>query len=379
MPNNIGILQPDKKVDGNSLMFMASPDMQILDKNGEFDQSKLIHIVPYAKVDSPRKGKFEIGDKQMAQIMQNFENDANDLVFDYGHASIFNAEAPAAGWIKEIVKKKLGLFARVEWTPKALEHLKSKEYKYTSPSIMFSALDRKNGMPIGAALHSQALTNVPYLDGMEPIVNKDTDVNNNNNNHKELDMALLKTLADKLGMPAETTEEQLIERVEKLKETPDEVKTLTDTVGAKDAEIVALKAEVAEFKKNGIDGDAKFKTLSDELQEVKKERAEEKSIALFDAAFKAGKILPVQSEKAKAFAIKDPVQFAETYGENAPVVAPLGSMTDPAKFGDDGYVGGDLEAQMLKDIDAKMKENTELSYKDAVLLVAEENPTYEKL
>ena len=381
MPNSdVGILQPDKKVNGKNLMFMATPDMLIADKNGDFDKNKLVHIVPFAKVDSPYKGKFEIGDKQMAQMMQNFENEMNDLVFDYGHASVWSDEAPAAGWIKEIVKKKLGLFARVEWTDKALAHFEAKEYKYVSPTIMFSALDRKTGMPIGAALHSVALTNVPYLDGMEPIVNENTDVNSKNDksNHRSNNMELSSKLITAFGLEAEATDEQILEHATSLKEAPEEVKTLKESVTAKDAEIVALTAEVVEFKKNGVDGDVKFKALSDKFDKLEKDTKEKDSIALFDHAFKEGKILPVQAEEMKAFAIKDPVQFALNYGENAPIVAPLDDQVDGENLGDQS-LSNDLEAQMLKDVDKKMKEDTTLSYKEAVVAVADENPKYNKL
>lgn len=77
-------------------------------------------------------------------------------------------QAPAAGWIKDFVLKTDGIYGAVEWTERAAEYLKNKEYRYLSPVINIRKEDNK---VIG--LHSAALTNTPAIDAMSTIVNSD--------------------------------------------------------------------------------------------------------------------------------------------------------------------------------------------------------------
>jgi len=69
-------------------------------------------------------------------------------------------------WIKELVLKNDGIFAKVEWTKKARDYLQNREYRYLSPVVLVRKKDHK-----ASQLHSVALTNTPAINGMMPIVN----------------------------------------------------------------------------------------------------------------------------------------------------------------------------------------------------------------
>ena len=69
-----------------------------------------------------------------------------------------DVQAPAGGWIKELVLKSDGIFAKVEWTKKARNYLKNREYRYLSPVVLVRKKDHK-----ASQLHSVALTNIPSL------------------------------------------------------------------------------------------------------------------------------------------------------------------------------------------------------------------------
>ena len=87
----------------------------------------------------------------------------SQIAIDYDHQLITTAKtggvAPAAGWVTAMDVRDDGIWAKVDWTPRAREQLAQREYRYLSP--VFSA-HRTTG-----AVHfiaNAALTNVPALD-----------------------------------------------------------------------------------------------------------------------------------------------------------------------------------------------------------------------
>ena len=117
-------------------------------------------------------GEFELSQKDLNQIVFNFQNGNIDIVVDYEHQTLHGSEAPAAGWIKELKVQNDTLLARIEWTKKAKEQIKNKEYRYLSPTLIKNAKDPKSGNPIGWYLHSVALTNSPFFQELPPIAAK---------------------------------------------------------------------------------------------------------------------------------------------------------------------------------------------------------------
>jgi len=83
------------------------------------------------------------------------------LPIDYEHAidvAPKGTRTPAAGWITALQQRPDGLYARVEWTPTALQHLKAREYRYLSPVFHHDADGRV------VRLLRAALTQKPNLD-----------------------------------------------------------------------------------------------------------------------------------------------------------------------------------------------------------------------
>lgn len=72
------------------------------------------------------------------KIMAAYSRAGIDLMVDYDHQSLDGTsnQKPAAGWAKLYLKED-GLYASVEWTPKAKAMLESKEYKYFSPAVEY--------------------------------------------------------------------------------------------------------------------------------------------------------------------------------------------------------------------------------------------------
>lgn len=124
-----------------------------------------IRVLPLGYISS-EKGDFLVDSESFRMMKEHMEHRAIDIVIDYEHQTLRDMQAPAGGWIKELILKSDGVFARVEWTKRARNYLQSREYKYISPVVIVRKKDHK-----ASQLHSVALTNTPAINGMMPIVN----------------------------------------------------------------------------------------------------------------------------------------------------------------------------------------------------------------
>ncbi len=124
-----------------------------------------IRVLPLGYISS-EKGDFLVDSESFRMMKEHMEHRAVDIVIDYEHQTLRDMQAPAGGWIKELVLKSDGIFARVEWTKRAKGYLQNREYRYLSPVVMVRKKDCK-----ASQIHSVALTNTPAINGMMPIVN----------------------------------------------------------------------------------------------------------------------------------------------------------------------------------------------------------------
>ena len=198
-------LEADTEKELDADIVISTMPLKDLVNGIEENVPKEIKILPLGLVHS-QKGDFRVDDESVELIRQQFKDRKLDLVIDYEHQTLKDIQAPAGGWIKDIYKGDDAVIAKVEWTPRAEEYLKNKEYKYLSPVVMVRKKDRK-----AMAIHSVALTNTPAINGMFPMVNS-IDINNINENEEEIKMDL-KELAVMLGLPETATEDEVKEAI----------------------------------------------------------------------------------------------------------------------------------------------------------------------
>jgi phage I-like protein len=140
--------------------------------------------IPILKKGSYYKGKqkFSLTDTDVQQLVGNFRKRQNgEVVIDYEHASerpeVAKGDAiPAAGWLKAMSDAADGdgiLWGQAELTDKARGMIAAKEYKYLSPFIDRTIIDKQTGKPQGSTLTSIALTNRPFLEAMPAIALSD--------------------------------------------------------------------------------------------------------------------------------------------------------------------------------------------------------------
>jgi len=149
--------------------------------------------------------------KNPVQVLNELVASGTDLVVDFNHSSEIQAprgeSSPAAGFIVEAVAKAGGaIWGRVEWTEAGQEALQAKAYKYISPAFLFDKLHADASQDtLGEILEltSVGLVNTPNFDQL-PALNSKEDQNVN------------KELLEKLGLPADASEEQVSQRIAQL-------------------------------------------------------------------------------------------------------------------------------------------------------------------
>lgn len=125
-------------------------------------------IFPFGRVETT-KGVFLFDQEAARRVMQAWRDYGNRLSVDYEHQAlepVTNGPVPAAGWF-ELELREDGLWAvNVEWTPRAMELLRNREYRYFSPAFY---VDEEGRI---VELINLALTNLPATKRMEPLVAK---------------------------------------------------------------------------------------------------------------------------------------------------------------------------------------------------------------
>jgi len=350
---------------------------------GDSDIPSEIQIVPVGDYNHPEYGEFSITEKDLNKIIKNFNKMENDIPIDYEHQTLTGEEAPAAGWIKKLFKKvNEGIWAVVEWTDKAKEYIKNKEYRYISPVINFNATDKESGKVIGARVHSIALTNTPWFDGMQPIVTKDNLQIVMLNKIKKGDLVMLEKLKKLLGLSDETDESKVIEELEKLVKAKDSIPDLKGIFKELDlkenAKVEDVVSAIKEFKGKLDKKDeelekeyvplSQFTELKTDFDKLKATRDKEIADNVVLSAMKEGKITKAQKEWAEKYALTDPAGF-ELFVKNAPKVVGTERLTD-------NDVPEDSATKKMNELTKeKMKEfkDQKMNYSEAYKIVAKEN------
>ena len=268
-----------------------------------------VKILPMGLVHS-QKGNFTVDDESFELIVSAFKERAIDIVIDYEHQTLADVQAPAGGWIKDIIKVDGAIVAKVEWTEKAAEYLKNKEYKYLSPVVLVRKSDNK-----AKQIHSVALTNTPAIDGMYAIVNSNKiDTMKQVEGGNKMD---LKKLIEVLGLDESATEEQILQAIAALTSTSEK-----DSDTKADDKATEMVANSIVLGLLGLNKDAKTEDVAasilalkaggadEKVEELSKKIAKKEADEAVIIALKDGKITAAQKEWATEYALKDPTGFA---------------------------------------------------------------------
>lgn len=280
------------------------------------DAPEVFDILPLGQVHST-KGDFVVDAESFEAMKQAMEGKGVDIVVDYEHQTLYGQEAPAAGWIRELLLTDHSIAAKVDWTERASDRIRQREYRYCSPVVMARKSDNK-----AVLLHSVALTNTPAIEGQFPIACKEME--------EYESMEILKKLAELLGLDNAAGEEEIMEALKaRLEAPPPAEPVVCKTVAGllevpEDADAATVSAKIMALK-----NPANYVPAADFLA-LKAQLEQRQSAELVEKALAEGKITPAQKEWAAAYVLKDKEGF-EKFVSLAPASVPMGRTDVPPK------------------------------------------------
>jgi len=316
--------------------------------------------------------RFTVEARQIDEMVKNFAANENGMLpIDYEHAMELLAEEPglarggpipAAGWIHKLRRANLSsiksslkeaLIATVEFTKRAVEMIRSGEYRFISPAWTFESTDRLSGEERGARLLSAALTNKPFFTELPPLKASEfgtgdsgtspesqtlnpesrqggTNVEKLTARKTNNGLEILKgtELIGSLELEPEVDETPILARfaesIGAKGKTEVEIKQLVESgvkFTGREAQDAAFRLLATECVKDGkLDRD-KMKLLArDQKASVEQFFTFEDAWGKVDAAVKLGKILPKSRDHALRIALSDAPAFDALMADAKPIV-----------------------------------------------------------
>lgn len=210
------------------------------------------------------RGCFVFDDLSVASVRKHSEERGiADYAIDYEHASLnFLMADPAesgkaAGWFKPEFRDGALYATQVQWTPKATEKLKAREFRYFSPAADYETTP--DGTKRISKLINCALTNNPALAGIPPLMASAVAGVPKENR--------MKTLFAALSLAEDATEAQALAALTALRDSraaflalsakPTDAEALGVITGWKTeaAKVAALSAKVTELETAKLSGE----------------------------------------------------------------------------------------------------------------------------
>ena len=283
---------------------------------------------------SPGK-KWKLNDLQGEKLAADFNQvaRATPVLIDYDHQTLYlqrhGQKAPAAGWMKTAEwRKGQGLFAKVEWTAAAAEHIDKGEYLYVSPVLTFD----KDTFEVRAVTMA-ALVNYPAVLGMSPaLAHLATQF------HQEQDTMnpILAALLAGLGLQETATQEQAttaLAALTALRDKPAVPAALATALNLQaGADEAAALAAVQALNKPDNAAASAMAAMQAQLAALTAQVTEDKVVTTVDDALKADKLIPAQRDWALGLGRKDAAALS-AYLATAPVI-PLAGQSGGKGAGD---------------------------------------------
>lgn len=269
-----------------------------------------IDVLPAGETIEGRDGRVWIN-KDPQVVVRAFESNGADLPVDMEHATELKAPegdpAPAVGWIKELRVTEDGRTqARVDWTPRGNELVAGKAYRYVSPVFQYSPTD---GTII--RLLSVGLTNRPNLQ-LKALNHKQPKPN------LPMDETQLKALCQALGIAENSSAEQVLGAVNKLK---DERATAMNRANHPSPEQFVTRADY-DVAMN------RAKTAEENLKKQSETARNQEIDTFLDSAVEDGKIAPASKDHYQALCRQgeDSFESVKKLVASAPQIATNGEL-----------------------------------------------------
>jgi len=277
-------------------------------------------------------GDFEVAPEHLASMARNFSEGVRPkpptrLVVDYNHG---DQSGRAAGWITALeVRNGDELWAQVEWTEEAATAIRRREYQFTSAEFAWAYQDKESGLDRGPTLLAMAITNRPFVEGMQPLaLSEQVSQALTDSRQDTAEPTAAKPTTNIGGKPRkESAMEEQIRKLLKLDEDADvlaAVKMLRDTQAVTLSERADLTVKLGEIT---ADRDALVLKLGEAHRDALLEQFEQE-----------GKLTPAMREGwAAEMALTEPERFAKLM-DTLPVVVDL-----TERGTDNGAATGDVQ------------------------------------
>lgn len=236
---------PKKNTDKNLMrgQFATVIDLDTLraaSKDGSLPDE--IPVLPKGEYMTLPYGNLVLDDTIFEQMIGNFKANIRRAVpVDIDHAWENTA---AAGWVKELVNKADGLWAKVKWNKKGMELVAEEIYKMISAEWSFDYVDPQKSTHHGAVLVAATLTNRPLMQSMPTITASEKNLTNDNgvvillNEDSKLNDNTMPTIEEILTKPVAERSQEDLDFLEEHKAelTEDQAKQLEDEAKAADAD-----------------------------------------------------------------------------------------------------------------------------------------------
>ena len=227
--------------------------------------SEVVFIYP-GKFDHPAFGEFKVTEKEIDHMVSNFNNGIatrevdgkNVLPCNYDHPDGVDTDPEKnknSGLIHKLIKKDGVLKAVVEWTAKAREYIKNKEFLWISPEFYEDWQD-ENGKSHGVTAVGLALTNYPFLKkGMMAVALSDNSRILFSEKNIQEDQEMKDEIIKMLELKEDASEEDIIKAVEGLKEKKPDTKELDEEITKLKEKVSTLESEKTDLEMDLIEVD----------------------------------------------------------------------------------------------------------------------------
>ena len=281
-----------------------------IELNGEPPEWVQLMPLGHIKANDGRRYLLDHAKKVVAASVQRFM----PLVIDYEHQTDLAEEngkpAPASGWMNEMEVRADGIWARVEWTERAADMIRAREYRFLSPTFTHAKTAPHSVQLILRA----ALTNHPALELKALASTQDGDT--------QMD-EFLKALAKTLGLAEDATEDQLMAAIAKSLASSTALAAIvtqarTDLGLAEDADGKAIASAIGDLKtsvataSSGGEPDpaqyvpiAQLNALTQQVAKLTSDNAATAASTAVEKAMTDGKVPPAMKDWAMNYAKQD--------------------------------------------------------------------------
>ena len=296
----------------------------------------------------PFYGKLSVTDSLYTELIRNYESGVRgiDLAVDIDHGG-----GEAQGWFRGLRLSDDGdaLWGDIEWTPAGRERVLNRLYRYMSVEFATDYED-DHGELHGATLFGAALTNRPFLKGMEPVELTEPD----EPEEEDHDMAEMITIAQALGLADDADEASILEAIAAL------------TQARQDAQTAASPdAALNEARSQNVALSEQNRALTDRVARLETSRRNAEISRLMEIGRLTPAMLDAASGHLRQFAERDLDGFV-AFVEALPVSVSM------SETGSSGGNGNGALAMFNAAVDAARTDGR--TYSEAVRLIARTKP-----